>query len=155
MPVTNVASRAYRRLCGPAITMPYTIPDDELTFRATRAGGPGGQHVNKTSTKIEVLWDVGRSAALSESQRQRIIEKLSNRIDADGVLRVAAGARRSQLQNRVAAVARINELVREALAEPKPRKRTKVPQRAREESLEEKKRRSETKQQRKPVERDE
>lgn len=135
--------------------MPYTIPDDELTFRATRAGGPGGQHVNKTSTKIEVLWDVGRSAALSDTQRQRIIEKLSNRIDADGVLRVAAGARRSQLQNRVAAVARINELVREALTEPKPRKRTEVPKRAREERLAEKKRRSETKQQRKPVERDE
>ncbi len=138
-----------------AITMPYTIPDDELTFRATRAGGPGGQHVNKTSTKIEVLWDVGRSAALSESQRQRIIEKLSNRIDADGVLRVVAGARRSQLQNRVAAVARINELVREALTESKPRKPTKVPKRAREERRAEKKRRSETKQQRKPVERDE
>ncbi len=155
MPVTNVASRAYRRLRGAAIIMPYTIPDDELTFRATRAGGPGGQHVNKTSTKIEVLWDVGRSAALSESQRQRIKEKLSNRIDADGVLRVVAGARRSQLQNRVAAVARINELVREALTEPKPRKRTKVPKRAREERLAEKKRRSETKQQRKPVDRDE
>ena len=151
----NVASRAYRRLRGAAITMSYTIPDDELTFRATRAGGPGGQHVNKTSTKIEVLWDVGRSAALSDTQRQRIMEKLPNRIDAEGVLRVAAGARRSQLQNRAAAVARINELVREALTEPKPRKRTKVPKRAREERLAEKKRRSETKHQRKPVDRDE
>ena len=151
----NVASRAYRRLRGTVMTMPYTIPDDELTFRATRAGGPGGQHVNKTSTKIEVLWDVGRSAALSDTQRQRIMEKLPNRIDADGVLRVAAGARRSQLQNRAAAVARINELVREALKEPKPRKRTKVPKRAREERLAEKKRRSETKHQRKPVDRDE
>ncbi len=151
----NVASRAYRRLRSAAIIMPYTIPDDELTFRATRAGGPGGQHVNKTSTKIEVQWDVGRSSTLSDTQRQRIMKKLSNRIDADGVLRVAAGVRRSQLQNRVAAVARMNELVREALTEPKARKRTKVPKRAREERLAEKKRRSEAIQQRKPVERDE
>ena len=131
--------------------MLFTIPDDELTFRATRASGPGGQHVNKASTKIEVLWDVGQSAALSNRQRQRIIDKLSNRIDAAGVLRVAASARRSQLQNRVAAVERLNVLVRQALAEPKPRKRTKVPKRAREERLAEKKRRSETKQGRKPV----
>ena len=135
--------------------MLFTIPDDELTFRATRASGPGGQHVNKASTKIEVLWDVSRSAALSDTQRQRILDKLSNRIDAGGVLRVTAGARRSQLQNRMAAVERLNDLVRRALAKPKPRKRTKVPKRTREERLAEKKRRSETKQQRKPVERDE
>jgi ribosome-associated protein len=132
--------------------MLFTIPDDELTFRATRASGPGGQHVNKASTKIEVLWDVSRSAALSDTQRQRISDKLSNRIDGGGVLRVTAGARRSQLQNRMAAVERLNDLVRQALAKPKPRKQTKVPKRTREERLAEKKRRSETKQQRKPVE---
>ena len=132
--------------------MLFTIPDDELTFRATRASGPGGQHVNKASTKIEVLWDVSRSAAVSDTQRQRIIGKLSNRIDAAGVLRIAAGERRSQLQNRVAAVERMNKLVQQALAVPKPRKRTKVPKRTREERLAEKKRRSETKKGRKPVE---
>ena len=132
--------------------MIFTIPDDELTFRATRASGPGGQHVNKASTKIEVLWDVSRSAALSDTQRQRITDKLSNRIDGGGVLRVTASARRSQLQNRMAAVERLNDLVRQAIAKPKPRKRTKVPKRVREERLAEKKRRSETKQQRKPVE---
>lgn len=132
--------------------MIFTIPDDELTFRATRASGPGGQHVNKASTKIEVLWDVSRSTALSDTQRQRITDKLSNRIDGGGVLRVTASARRSQLQNRMAAVERLNDLVRQAIAKPKPRKRTKVPKRVREERLAEKKRRSETKQQRKPVE---
>ncbi len=132
--------------------MIFTIPDDELTFRATRASGPGGQHVNKASTKIEVLWDVSRSAALSDTQRQRISDKLSNRIDGGGVLRVTASARRSQLRNRMAAVERLNDLVRQAIAKPKPRKRTKVPKRVREERLAEKKRRSETKQQRKPVE---
>ncbi len=132
--------------------MIFTIPDDELTFRATRASGPGGQHVNKASTKIEVLWDVSRSAALSDTQRQRITDKLSNRIDGGGVLRVTASARRSQLRNRMAAVERLNDLVRQAIAKPKPRKRTKVPKRVREERLAEKKRRSETKQQRKPVE---
>ena len=132
--------------------MIFTIPDDELTFRATRASGPGGQHVNKASTKIEVLWDVSRSAALSDTQRQRITDKLSNRIDGGGVLRVTASARRSQLRNRMATVERLNDLVRQAIAKPKPRKRTKVPKRVREERLAEKKRRSETKQQRKPVE---
>ena len=151
----NVASRAYGRFRGAAMTMLYTIPDDELTFRAVRAGGPGGQHVNKTATKVEILWDVRRSKSLSDDQRQRVVTKLSRRMDTDGFLRVVAGERRSQLRNREAAVKRINDLVREALRRPKPRRKTTPPKRSREERLAAKKKRSELKHTRKRVDDDE
>ena len=131
--------------------MSFAIPDNELRFRAVRAGGPGGQHVNKTSTRVEVLWDVGQSAVLSDDQRRLLLHKLANRIGADGVLRVAAGARRSQLQNRAAAVQRINELVQSALERPTPRKKTRPPRRAAEERLTAKKKRSEVKERRRRV----
>jgi ribosome-associated protein len=126
----------------------FTVPDDELEFRASRASGPGGQHVNKTSTRVEVLWNVRTSAALTDVQRTRVLDKLSNRVDSTGVLRVAASERRSQLRNREAAAMRLNALVQEALRKPRPRKRTKPPRAAIEKRLEEKRRRSDTKQRR-------
>jgi ribosome-associated protein len=135
--------------------MSFIIPPDELRFRAARAGGPGGQHVNKTSTKIEVLWDVANTTSLSDTQRQLVMERLANRIDADGVLHVVAAERRSQLQNREMAVARINQLTREALQVPKPRKRTRPPKRAVEERLVDKKKQAEKKDLRKRVRDDE
>ncbi len=128
--------------------MAFTVPDDELEFRASRASGPGGQHVNKTSTRVEVLWNVRTSAALTDVQRTRVLDKLSNRVDSTGVLRVAASERRSQLRNREAAAMRLNALVQEALRKPRPRKRTKPPRAAIEKRLEEKRRRSDTKQRR-------
>ena len=131
--------------------MSFTIPPDELRFRSTRAGGPGGQHVNKTSTKIEVLWDVATTAVLSDAQRQRVMERLANRIDADGVLHLVAGERRSQLQNREMAVARINQIVWKALQVPKPRKKTRPPKRAIEERLADKKKQAQKKAHRKKV----
>ncbi len=66
--------------------MRFVIPEDELQFRASRAGGPGGQHVNKTATRIEARWDVARSPSLSDSQRIRISEVLKTRMDRRGVL---------------------------------------------------------------------
>lgn len=134
--------------------MVFTIPELELRVRAVRAGGPGGQHVNKTSTKVEVLWDIEQSAALSQAQKSRLHVRLANRIDASGTLRVTAGARRSQLQNREAAIRRMNELVQQALVVPKPRKKTKPSRQAREKRIAEKKQRSQTKQRRRPVEPD-
>jgi ribosome-associated protein len=130
------------------------VPVEELVFRASRAGGPGGQHVNKTSTRMEVLWDVGRSPALDSPRRARLLERLQSRMDADGILRVVAGERRSQRQNRLAAAVRLQALVDEALYDPPPRKRTRPPRRAREQRLEQKRRRSGTKTLRRRVRQD-
>lgn len=135
--------------------MDFQIPDAELSFRATRSGGPGGQHVNQTSTRVEVRWQVTTSPSLTEAQRERLLDKLSSRIDSRGYIRIVADERRSQLRNREAAVSRLNELVQVALKKPKPRKKTKPPASANRKRLDEKRQRSIQKQQRKPVERDE
>src|SRR5262245_53588293 len=87
------------------------IPDEELTFAATRGGGPGGQHVNKVATRIELRFDVAASPSLTPQQRDRILSRLRTRISADGVMRVVAQASRSQTANRDAAVARFIELL--------------------------------------------
>ncbi len=135
--------------------MLFTIPSSELRFRTARSGGPGGQHVNKTSTKVEVLWNVARSESLSDTQRELLLTKLSTRIDARGMLRVASTDSRSQLQNREAAVDRINAIVQKALRVPKIRKKTRPPKRAVENRLAGKKKRAEKKERRKNVEGDE
>ncbi len=122
--------------------MPFTIPDSELSFRASRAGGPGGQHVNRAATRVEVRWNVVMSPSLSAAQRELLLRKLASRIDSDGDLRVVADERRSQLQNRQAAVERLNVMVQQALEEPPPRKKTKPPPAAKEARLQEKRRRS-------------
>lgn len=131
------------------------IPRAELEYRATRAGGPGGQHVNTSSTRIELTWNVRTSAALDETQRARILEKLASRIDASGVLRVVAANSRSQHQNRETATRRLAETVARALRVPKPRKRTRTPRAVKEARLQDKKRRARVKQDRGPVRPDE
>ena len=100
------------------------IPRSELSFRASRAGGPGGQHVNTSSTRVELLWNVERSRALDSDQRARLCEKLASRIDGEGNVRVVASANRSQLRNREDAETRLATLVRRALIVPKARKKT-------------------------------
>ncbi len=131
--------------------MTFVVPLEELDIRATRAGGPGGQHVNTASTRIEVRWSVSESPSLTPDQRERLTAKLAHRLDTRGVLRVVASRRRSQLQNREAAIERLNVVVTEALREAKPRKRTKIPSAAREKRLGEKRQRSEIKRHRGPV----
>ena len=100
------------------------IPREELSFRASRAGGPGGQHVNKTSTRIELVWSVRGSRALTEEQRSRLAVKLATRLDTEGILRIVASDSRSQTRNRDVAEDRLARLVRLALAVPKTRKKT-------------------------------
>ena len=131
------------------VTPSLAIPRAELQYRATRAGGPGGQHVNTSSTRIELLWDLSQSQAISEEQRGRIREKLAARLDAEGMVRVVASDRRSQQQNRQAADERLVALVRHALHVPKKRRPTKPPKAAKERRLSEKRRRSEKKRDRK------
>jgi ribosome-associated protein len=131
------------------------LPRAELGYRASRSGGPGGQHVNTSSTRIELLWDVGATPSLSEEQRARVMERLANRINSEGVLQLASSEHRSQAQNREAVTARFAEMLAAALVVPKKRRRTRIPRAAKEARLEAKKQRARTKRMRGPVRGDE
>ena len=124
---------------GASVRPGLVIPRHELTFRASRAGGPGGQHVNTSSTRVEVVWNVRRTRALSPDERERVLGKLASRIDAEGNLRVVGSEFRSQARNRDAAVERLGETVRKALHVPKSRKKTRPTQGSVEKRLQEKK----------------
>ncbi len=92
-----------------------TIPGRELIVRATRSGGPGGQHVNTSATRVEIVWNVARTTALDPERRDRVMARLSSRVDGDGNLRVVAADSRSQRHNRDAAAARLASVVARAL----------------------------------------
>lgn len=124
------------------------IPAQELAVRATKSGGPGGQHVNTSSTRVEVQWNLRQSAALDEEQRARLEQRLAAKLDARGGLRVVASDTRSQTQNRALALGRLASLVRSALVVPKARRATKPSRGQREQRLDEKKRRSGVKRER-------
>lgn len=124
------------------------VPRAELTYRATRSGGPGGQHVNTSSTRVELSWDVVATPSLTDEQRARVMERLANRIGADGVLRMTASDSRSQHQNRETVTARFAEVLGRALHVPKKRRPTRPSKAAKEARLEAKKVRSERKRQR-------
>lgn len=132
------------------VTDAVAIPRTELSYRASRAGGAGGQHVNTSSTRIELLWNVRATTALDDAQRIRVAAKLAARLDGDGWLRVVSSARRSQGQNREAAEERLAALVRGALVVPKRRRLTKPTRGSKEARLAEKKKRGDTKRQRRP-----
>jgi ribosome-associated protein len=101
------------------------LPLAELEFRATRSGGPGGQHVNTSSTRVEVWWDVAASPSLTEAQRARLLSRLATRLDGSGRLRLVSSETRSQLRNREDVTERLRAVVASALAVPRPRRRTK------------------------------
>ena len=128
-----------------AVNERLASPRHELSARASRAGGAGGQHVNTSSTRIELLWNVRTSSALDEETRARLVEKLATRIDGEGVVRVVASDRRSQRQNRESAEERLAELVRKALIVRKKRRPTKPSRASKEKRISEKKKRGETK----------
>jgi ribosome-associated protein len=118
------------------------IPDGELEVKASRASGAGGQHVNKTSSRIEITWNIQQSRAITDEQRQILLERLANRIAGDGTVRVVASEFRSQKQNRERAETRLAELIRKALTPRKKRKPTRRPRAANEARLATKKLRS-------------
>jgi ribosome-associated protein len=121
------------------------IPADELSWRFSRSGGPGGQSVNTADSRVELSFDVRRSMALPEQIRERLLSRLSPRL-VDGTLTIAASEYRSQYRNRQAARARLVEVLTEASAPPPPRRRATRPTRgSQERRLAGKKRRSETK----------
>jgi ribosome-associated protein len=122
-----------------------TIPRSELVVRATRSGGPGGQHVNTSSTRVEVLWNVRTSAVLFDDQRVLLVAALRTRLSAAGDLRVVASDTRSQRRNRTLAEQRLADIIRRALMVKKARKKTRPTRSAVERRLAEKKQHAERK----------
>jgi ribosome-associated protein len=130
------------------------IPEDELTFTASRSSGPGGQNVNKVSTRMTLCFDLEKSSSLTEEQKSRIRENLATRITKTGTFRVTAQKHRSQAANRELALERFFSLINEALTEAPPRKPTRATRQARQQRLANKKHRSRIKQKRGPVDPD-
>ena len=117
----------------------------ELQFKAIRSSGAGGQHVNKVSTKIELLFDLDRSGALSDMEKERVLSKLSNRFTKENILLLQCDETRSQHKNKEIAIRRFLELMDHALKRPKKRKKTKPKKSAIEKRLRAKKKAAEKK----------
>ena len=121
------------------------IPEHELDFAVSRSGGPGGQNVNKVSTRVTLRFNVDASLALNGDQRRRIHSRLATRINKDGILQVTSQRTRSQELNREDALARFAELLQQALHKETPRIPTRVSRAAKIKRMEEKKKRTEIK----------
>jgi ribosome-associated protein len=128
------------------VTRSVSLPRAEIDFRFSRSSGPGGQHAQKSDTRVEALFEVERSTALTEAQKRRVIAK------AGPVLRAIAQDERSQWRNRELATERLVEELREALRVPRRRRPTKPSKAAVERRLEQKRRRSGVKRLRRPPE---
>jgi len=128
-----------------------SIPLAEISFRYSRAGGPGGQSVNRSASRVELIFDVAGSPSLSESQRARILGKLAGQIDTNGVLHLVSSSERSQLRNRQDAVERFQLLLANALRRPRRRRPTRPSAASRERRLQQKRRRSDIKKTRRSV----
>ena len=123
--------------------------ESELVFSASRSSGPGGQHVNKTSTKVELRFNIPNSALLTDEEKEILLNKLRNKINSDGELIIVSQESRSQLKNKEATLTKFYELIEKALTPEKKRKPTKPTKAAKEKRLEEKRIQSKKKEQRK------
>lgn len=130
--------------------MAINIDENQFDFKYTRSAGPGGQNVNKLNTRVTLFFDVKNCPQLSGSQKKRLLNKLSGRIDKNGVMRVSSQRHRTQKANQNAATQRFYELIQNALKTKPLRKKTKPPRKAKEKRLAEKKKRSQIKNLRKP-----
>ncbi|HEX2601646.1 MAG TPA: alternative ribosome rescue aminoacyl-tRNA hydrolase ArfB [Gemmatimonadaceae bacterium] len=131
-----------------AVNQSLSIPRGELDVRVSRSSGAGGQHVNKTSSRVEVFWNIRTSKAVTEEQRALLLSRLQSKLTSDGSVRVVASDMRSQSRNREIAEERLGEMVRRALAVRRKRKPTKPTRAAKEARLESKKRHSRKKDER-------
>jgi ribosome-associated protein len=136
---------------GLAVRPGLVLPEGELVMRASRSGGPGGQNVNKVSTRIELEFDVENSAVLGPDEKARLRTRLGRRLSSAGRVRVVAQRWRSRARNLEDARERLAALLAAALAEPKPRRATRVPARARVRRVEAKRRQATVKRQRRPL----
>jgi ribosome-associated protein len=134
------------------VTHRLTLPSHELQIRATTGGGPGGQHVNRSATRVELRWWPARSealaAALSPEHRARVLARLAGRLDTDGALRLVASEHRSQQRNREAAEDRLARILRAAIPDPVPRKATRPTRASVERRLDAKRRQGDRKRER-------
>ncbi len=117
------------------------LPEDEIRFTFSRSGGPGGQNVNKVNTKVTLYFDISASAALTNDQKQLLLSRLGNRISRNGVLQLVSTGHRTQKANREDVLQRFAAMLASALYQPRQRKKTRVPARAKEARLQSKKRR--------------
>ncbi len=122
----------------------------ELNFKGIRSSGPGGQHVNKTASKVEVAFDLESSRALSDIEKDRLRDKLSSKLSADGILTLQCGETRSQHRNKAIVIERLVSLLQENLKVAKKRNKTKPSKNAIERRLKSKKERAFKKSNRKP-----
>ena len=128
-----------------AITRSVAVPLAELTFRFTRSGGPGGQHVNKAATQVELVFDVAHSPSLTADEKRRLAAALPSYVSSEGLLRLACQSTRSQRQNREEAVERFRTLLNRALHVAKPRRPTRPTRASQQRRIDAKKRRTATK----------
>jgi ribosome-associated protein len=136
------------------VTKNIVIPQDEVEVEFVRGSGPGGQHVNKAATAVQLRFDVANSPSLPDDVRQRLVELAGNQVTKEGVLIIDARRYRSQRRNRQDAVNRLVKLIRRAARKPKARRKTKPTRASIERRLRNKRRRSEIKRLRKPPRRD-
>ena len=134
-----------------SVTDCIALDESEITLDFVRSSGPGGQNVNKVSTAVQLRFDARGSPSLPERVRRRLLVLAGSRLTKEGVIVIDARRHRSQEQNRRDALLRLIGLIREAACEPKPRKRTSAGPKATERRLEEKRRRSRVKENRRPV----
>ncbi len=122
------------------------VPEDSLIFKYSRSSGPGGQNVNKVSTKVTLFFDLPGCAAFSDVQKQRMLKDLEGRINKNGIIKVVSQKYRTQNANRQAAVEKLKQLLAQSLKEKSIRRKTQVPQWAQQKRLRTKRKRSAIKQ---------
>jgi ribosome-associated protein len=125
-----------------AIDATTSIHEDELTFTASRGGGPGGQHVNKVSTRVTLSFDLAHSPSLDDTQRRRLLQRLGHRLTGEGMLKLSCGRSRSQRANRLELLERFTTLLADALKPRRSRVATRPSKGSKEQRLDTKRRRA-------------